>query len=183
MHMFPKLRVLVGIFLCFNGLLGCDRAENALNERESILSERAAIEAYTGAVQKIWKLQDAFVSHVVAGSKERDPSKIGPAYATKATGSLDAYIDALLGIPMTSERLESLHTPLIVAHKSLRTALDAFGTGLTADNYETRRGALSQVILDFHSAQTTYAAGVESYYAEHGVERLPDPPIRLEPRS
>jgi hypothetical protein len=182
MHMFSKLKAPIGILLCFIGLSGCERVDNALDKRESILTERSAIEAYTDAIKTTWKLQDAFVSHVVAGSKARDPAKIGPAYATKAAGSLDAYIDALTDVSIASPRLESLHTPLVTAHKHLRVALATFGTGLTADNYGSRRGALSQAIADFHAAQTVYASGVQSYYAEHGVERLPDPPIRLEPR-
>jgi len=164
--------VVLGV-LC--ALVGCSKAQEALSDQERAHTVRSALRAYADGVSTMAAEQEHWVEKYKKATERKDFDSLRNTLLESVLPTLDKTIKSLEAVPAETDSLRKIHGSLVKAYQRLAEDLQAFATGLNAENYNDHRKTLATRLTRFHRDQRVYREKIQDYYESVGVTLVASP--------
>ena len=159
--------------LCAMG--GCSKAQEAQSEHERAYAERSAVNKYANAVSAMMSEQKTWTDRYKLATERKDFDGLRNTLVDAVLPALNQIIQSLESAPTETDSLRGIHGSLVAAYRRLAEDLNAFVTGLHAENYNDHRKALATRLTHFHRDQRVYREQIQAYYESVGVTLIAPP--------
>ncbi|GMV43890.1 MAG: hypothetical protein AMXMBFR64_56060 [Myxococcales bacterium] len=160
---------------------GCERIRAALEERQELTAEQRAIQAYSDATPAVNQAQGRFVQVWELAVKNEQVEPLRAAIEKDVDPALDAYVEALRGMPATTPDLARIHGLLVSAYSKLQADVKVFREALSEENRKEPVDALIAQLDELTKAEDTYRRELKSYYEKHNITLITEKGVENDP--
>jgi hypothetical protein len=156
-------------------MVGCSKAQEALSEQERAHAVRNAVNEYANAVSSTMPEQKTWTDSYKESTERKDFAGLRETLLDAVLPALNQTIQSLESVPTETDSLRGIHGSLVAAYRRLAQDLNAFATGLNAENYNEHRKSLASRLTHFHHDQRVYREQIQAYYESVGVTLIAPP--------
>lgn len=157
------------------GLSGCEAISGPSELERQIALEQSAIMAYSGEVGQVDGLNRVFVDAWKKANEKKELKAYKDDLTTNVLPAAAAFLKALEGMPVSSEALKQIHTPLIAAYRGAIDALTKFTAVVTEATLDAEYAKVVESMETVKKADAVYVDALKTYYAKNRVDWVRGP--------
>lgn len=152
------------------GAAGCEGITGPTEAERRIAAEQVVIKAYSDEVPKVDALLTTYLEAWKKANEKKDLKSYKDDLQANVLPALDRFVAAAEAMPIGSERLRAIHSPLVAAYRSAQAAHRTFLDKVTEATMDAEYAAVLEAMDAVTKAEDAYLTSLTSYYTEHRVD-------------